>query len=228
MQNIEPTPRVVIGISLSEDVLAVLRRHAEETQTSLTSHIEYLLTRHVNKCRTRDAAPLPDTAPKWEKTLDPVTRLFLDAAEQKGLLAAFTAALRARTGNAQNNPSDVRRFFLTYIRTITPLRVSAPIINSIREQLPNAYLTFYAAQGITMVLTDGAIRCFIPNNLMGVSRAQRSMGPASVIDALLESPDELVRNWVKTRHGMVPAECEMFLAEIAQRNPGDFAVSERI
>lgn len=137
-----PATRVSVTISLPEDIVAILSKRHQAQATSLASRIEYLLTRSA--MRNADAAltgearhPPPLTKEdRWEQELDPASRLFLDAAGRKGMLGAFTAAVKARIGNASNEPGNLRKFFLTFLRTAAPVSVPAYILNGMKKLQP--------------------------------------------------------------------------------------------
>lgn len=78
-----------------------------------------------------------------------------------------------------------------------------------------------------MVVVDDVIRHFIPTSLMGIERRRRTMAASPLAAALAESPGGTLVDWMKCRYGLVPADCEMFLAEITQRSKGGFAIPEQ-
>jgi hypothetical protein len=154
--------------------------------------------------------------------LTPDQRAIIDAAEKTGLLPAFTQALGHRFSASEHMPKSPGRFLITFLRLAAPKRAPAFIVRHYTRQFPGR-IEFWGAEGILGVTADGKFRAFLPTHLaLGVG-VKKANGSSSSLR--LPVDEAAFADWVKTRHGYVPASCALFVKELQKRSIGEFAAA---
>lgn len=165
------------------------------------------------------------------ETFDPYRGLTADqrdivvSAERGGILEAFGQACANRNGAVEQTPRRLGKFFVTFLRTARPKIVPGFVLRHYIQQF-NGQIEFWGSQGVLGVVADGKLRAFLPLAMAAGMKVKKVAGggmDARRMNARLSAEDAEFQDWVKTRHGYVPSECRVFMAEIRKRSIGDFA-----
>lgn len=160
----------------------------------------------------------PAPVPKDSLTTD--ERDLVESIKKEGLFDAFERTIR--TSTPHNVPSDLEKYFLTFLKRAT--KIKTPQF-AIRPCLPvderEGELELYAFQNIAAVVNDGFVRSFLPYQLVNGKEIADTLQPSGN-GVSVTRRDLTLSDWVKTRNGYVAGRGLLF-NELRGRAKGSFA-----
>jgi DNA-directed RNA polymerase subunit RPC12/RpoP len=152
------------------------------------------------------------------RTLTDAERKFMEEAREARLFEPFAKAVElAKAGQV---PRDMERFFMTVMKTAAARKVPPFALERFRREYPRSRIDFWVSQGIGILLADGAIRQFVPADLV-TGRTIKSLGGDSVKTKTNATPEGL-EEWTRTRFGYVVGRGAFFDA-LRQKSIGAFS-----
>jgi hypothetical protein len=200
---------------LVQETMAGLRRGGRDVACPHCAKTIRIVTTHAAIGKP-DAAldhPAPP-APEPKPVVRSKEQLVLEAARMSGLLASFIATVTAEKQHG-GVPSDMDAFFLLFFRTAQPIKVSAILLASWKQEF-GGFIEVWQGNGIVAVLSDGELRTFVPNRL---TQPTPLPGPGQ---RLTISNTASYERWVKGKFGYVPAGARNFGTALRQAHTGNF------
>jgi hypothetical protein len=147
-------------------------------------------------------------------------REVLEQAEASGLLKAFTEAqLGGRP--AEQLPKDMGSLFLMFFKKATPKNVPKVCLDYFIREFSPARIEVWGAEGVAAILADRRIKAFVPYRLVRGQQI-KSIGTGGS-KARMDIDEGRFFEWVRTKHGYVPAGKGGFFSAMQQKSRGDFA-----
>lgn len=155
--------------------------------------------------------------------LDSESQRLVDAARASGLLSTFHEVVERIMQD--RIPKDVDRFFVTFLRTATPRRIPRFALDRFNKMFAHRHLEYWGAQDVGMVIVDGHIRLFVPQQLLRGTAVRRMSGGKAGSRRQLDiavAPEQL-EEWIRTQWGYVAGEGAL-LTMFRRKAIGDFAL----
>ena len=161
------------------------------------------------------------TEPNWWKVGLTTEQLqIVENARAKGMLDALQSIIKQMPNT---RPKSIERFLISVLKTSVVKRIPEFALNIFIAEF-GGLISFYSAQGVGIVASDGIIRMFCPISLVaGASLRGFGVGGAK---RRLSAEAGPLRDWLRTRSGYVPISSPMFIDELHRRSIGDFALPE--
>jgi hypothetical protein len=156
----------------------------------------------------------------WKSSLSPEQINVVERAQINGLLDALKTAMSKAVNTQAAPPRSVERFFLTLLKTMRPKRIPKFCLDALYAEF-GGRIDFWSAQGIGIVLSDGAIVMFVPLDVV-VGTAISPTG-SSGRTIRMDTKESEFYAWIKTRMGYVPTGKGLFLEEMRRKSFGEFA-----
>jgi hypothetical protein len=159
------------------------------------------------------------------KGLSKQQRLIVAQFEANGLLERFRDIIR----ETPQRVTGVESFLISWLRTLVRKVIPQTHLTEFLERFGYADpLEIWAAQGIGAVIQKGRIIELFPAALVtGTRLSTLGVNSDSHKRLRVNSADGL-RQWLKTRRGYVPAECEVFLGHLRSTAIGDLDLHARL
>lgn len=152
----------------------------------------------------------------WKKLLSPEQLQVLEDAKQTGVLTSFETV--TKTAKSDQIPHNIEHFFLNWLKTAKPTLVPSPMLQQLIRDFKGARIQFYSAQGVGVILADGAIRQFIPTHMV-VGKAIRN--PSGGLKARIHAEKSEFDHWIRTQFGFVAGKGPFF-ETMKKRSIGEF------
>ena len=153
--------------------------------------------------------PTPPPAPR-----SVIDQRVLEAVRASGLLDAFAHTVRAEK-EFSGVPADLDSFFLLFVRSLTPTKVSAITLATWIQEF-GGFIEVWQAHGILAVISDGALVAFVPNRYTEPTPITGT-GPRPKVSTTAN-----FERWTKSKFGYVPVGARHFGEALKQRNVGKF------
>lgn len=127
----------------------------------------------------------------------------LMAARQGGLFAPFRQVVAVAFPD--NPPTDLEAFFLTVVRSLRQRLIPNYALAILKERFPSQHIAYYSGQGIGVVVVEGSLRLFVPNQVVLGTRMRQLNQKGTRIPVMLKVEDGAIKlqAWLQTAQGAV-------------------------
>lgn len=141
--------------------------------------------------------------------------------KDSGIFSAFIEI--AAELKSHQMPKDTETFFINWIRTTTKAHLIPKFaLRKLINEFNDSQIEVQHSQGIGAVISDGALRCFIPMHLLRGEVIRAGGGSNTKLRTL--ATDAGMDNWIRTKHGYVVGTSAMF-QELKRQAKGSFELT---
>jgi hypothetical protein len=186
-------------------------------QIQIAYRLEILEIRHFDPAATQ---PLTQKHPCQPLGMNPKAKgapyseselLQLALCKSSGLFSVFVDVVKSQC-NGHNPPANMDRYFVNFLRQMEKVRMPRQMMREFADEF-GGHITYWCAQRVGMVVSDGQICRFVPKRSMGLLRGTHQSIPLN--GASLERPAYSMDHLKKTSFGLVPKDSRLFMEALA-------------
>jgi len=137
--------------------------------------------------------------------------LQLSLCKSSGLFPVFVDVVKSQS-NGHNPPANMDRYFVNFLRHMEIERLPRPMLREFQHEF-GGHITYWCAQRVGMVVSDGKICRFVPRRSMGGWHDKRRSIPLNGV--MLERSAFSMERLKKTSFGLVPSGSRLFIEALA-------------
>lgn len=161
---------------------------------------------NINSIEKADEKPVSEV----EKEIINPNRLtndeqeLIDYSKKNGVFDIFLSVVKTVKFNEM--PINMEKYFITFLKTSSQKMIPEFALKIFYREF-GGQISFYASQGIGVVISDGVIKMFIPTQIVGGKKVRGIMTNRKIN---LSADEGKVEEFIKTRYGLVGGKGAMF------------------